>query len=1170
MTGGGGVGGPGTSFHVCGGGAGGGGAGVTGGAGGSGGVGTPPVVSPGGAGGASAGASGHDGNNAGYVDGGGGGGGGAHGAVVTTSTSNAGSVAGGKGGNGGDGGAASYAGGGGGGAGGYGVIVNSSGLTYTNSGTVRGGNGGSGGHADFAVGGFGGDGGNGIVFTGTGGTLVNSSIIAGGDGGAGGTGGQANGFAGAGGVGIQGTNLTIINSGSIAGGLSGNGATRADAIDFGGNDVLELRAGSTITGGVFASGNDILRLGGTSDSSFDVSIVGTQYVGFSGLVKTGTSTWVLTGTATTSTPWTINQGTLAVSSDANLGAGAGALTFNGGTLQFLAGFNSSRSVTLNSGGGSFDTDGNNVTLSGAIGGAGALTKIGGGTLTLTGTNTYGGGTIINGGTLAIASDSNLGDAAGGLSFNGGALQVTSGMSSSRSVTLNAGGGTFDSGSNFLVLGGNIDGTGALTKTGSGVMFLSGSNGYTGATNVNGGLLAIVGATTGTLAFNVDNAQLAVSGGGSINPNAAVTLVNGAQASFLTSAPSIGALTGDASTNVTLVAGTVLSVGADNASTTFAGDLGNDGNGALTKVGSGTLALTGTNRYSGNTTVNGGTLEVDGSIAASSNVTVNSGGTLTGTGIVDPATTTIMAGGTLAPGNASNPTGTLTITGNLAFQSGAIYLVHLTPSGAASTVVSGTAALTGATVNAAFANGSFVGKTYTILTVNGGINGTFGTLVNTNLPANFRSSLSYGANNAFLNLSLDFTSGTTPPNSTPSNPISPNGGSGLSGNQQAGANALVNSFNSNGGIPMVYGTLTAAGLTQASGELATASQQTTFDAMSQFMGLLTDPFMQRGGGPGPASGGAAGFVEQQNASSYAANRRTDAFAMFTKAPPRPFEPRWSVWAAGFGGSQSTDGNVLTGSNNATSRLFGSAVGADYLFSPNTLAGFALAGGGTNFSVNGLGTGRSDLFQAGAYLRHVDGPAYVSAALAYGWQDITTDRDVTIAGIDRLRAEFNANAYSGRVEGGYRFVAPVIGGVGITPYAAGQFTTFDLPSYLEHAVVGSNDFALAYGSKSVTDTRSELGIRTDKSFVAQSGIVTLRGRFAWAHDFDPDRNVFATFQALPGASFVVNGARPASDSALTTASVEWKSINGWSVAATFEGEFSNVTRSYAGEGVFRYVW
>ena len=478
-------------------------------------------------------------------------------------------------------------------------------------------------------------------------------------------------------------------------------------------------------------------------------------------------------------------------------------------------------------------------------------------------------------------------------------------------------------------------------------------------------------------------------------------------------------------------------------------------------------------------------------------------------------------------------------------------------------VTGAATLGGATVATMFANGTYVAKQYTILTAAGGVSGTFAPgAVNSNLPAGFKTSLSYDANDAFLDLTLNFTP-----------PSAPNFGSGLSGNQQAVGNALINFFNTNGSIPLIYGTLSPASLTQATGELGTSAQQTTFDAMSQFMGVITDPFIAgRSSGVGSASGSAPGFADESDrASAYAATKPNSAFAMFTKAPPPPFEQRWSVWAAGFGGSQSTDGNVVTGSNDTTSRIFGSAVGADYLFSPNTLAGFALAGGGTGFSVaNGLGGGRSDLFQAGAYLRHTEGAAYISAALAYGWQDITTDRTVTIAGVDHLHAEFNAKAYSGRVEVGYRFVALWTGGVGLTPYAAGQFTTFDLPAYAEQVIFGTPNFALAYGSKSVTDPRSELGIRTDKSYAMPGAILTLRSRFAWAYDFDLNRSIAATFQSLPGASFVVNGASQARDSALTTASVEMKWLNGWSAAVTFEGEFSNVKSSYAGKGVVRYTW
>jgi len=209
----------------------------------------------------------------------------------------------------------------------------------------------------------------------------------------------------------------------------------------------------------------------------------------------------------------------------------------------------------------------------------------------------------------------------------------------------------------------------------------------------------------------------------------------------------------------------------------------------------------------------------------------------------------------------------------------------------------------------------------------------------------------------------------------------------------------------------------------------------------------------------------------------------------------------------------------------------------------------------------------MFQAGAFVRHSMGAAYVTGALAYSGQQVTTDRIVTIAGLDHLQAQFNANSWSARLEGGYRYATPWMG---ITPYAAAQFTTIELPSYAEQVVAGAGNFALNYNGKDVTDSRTELGFRTDKSWAEQNGILTLRGRLAWAHDFNTDRSASAVFQSLPGTFFVVNGAAVAHDSALVTASVERKWLSGWSAAATFEGEFSNVSNSYAGKAAVRYDW
>src|SRR3954462_79917 len=183
-------------------------------------------------------------------------------------------------------------------------------------------------------------------------------------------------------------------------------------------------------------------------------------------------------------------------------------------------------------------------------------------------------------------------------------------------------------------------------------------------------------------------------------------------------------------------------------------------------------------------------------------------------------------------------------------------------------------------------------------------------------------------------------------------------------------------------------------------------------MGQFVGLMLDPFNR--GTAAPAGSGVSGYASEGEASAYASagRQRTaaerDAYAMVTKAPPQQdFAARWNVWAAGFGGSQTTDGNAAAGSSSTASRIAAGAVGADYRIAPNTVAGFALAGGGTNFAVaGGLGSGRSDLFQAGAHVRHTIGAAYVAAALAYGWQDVTTDRTVTLASLDQLQARFKA--------------------------------------------------------------------------------------------------------------------------------------------------------------------
>jgi autotransporter-associated beta strand protein len=956
-------------------------------------------------------------------------------------------------------------------------------------------------------------------------------------------------------------------------GPAGDGRITAGSIE--GSGLYFIGAGRTLVVG----GNNM----STEVSGVIADVCGCSPQGSGSFEKVGTGTLTLSGVNTYTGGTTIAGGTLRVENNSALGSGA--VTTTGSVLDYANGINLANPIIINSNTTQLQVLSGSATQSGLIselGGPRPLEKIGAGTLVLSGNNTYSGGTTLSAGTLQLGVDAVfnvVGQPASGivtsaigtgtLTFNGGRLQSLgfSERAIANAVHITANGGTIDSGSGFFRITGDItDAPGAsggrltfesIAGGGLRLVALSGNNTYSGVTYIDSGTVL----TDSSTALSPNSAF-------QVNTGATLTL-----SSFSNSIASLadGTAGGGVVQNASASGTATLTItGLSGATASFSGVLrdgvgGESGGGgpvlAIVKNGLSRQIFAGTNHYTGTTTVNGGVLEVDGSIASSSLTTVNANAALTGIGTI--GNTTIANAGIFAPGNGT-PGSSMTVSGSLALQSGAQYLVMLNPATSSFANVTGTATLGGATVNAVYANGSYISRQYTILTA-GSVSGTFSSLVNTNLPANFSTSLSYDPTHAYLNLALSFTPG-------------PNFGGGLNINQQNVANTLINFFNTTGGIPAVFGSLSPAGLTKASGEVATGSQQTTFDAMGLFIGLLSDPFVAGRGDGVSAGGGTTGFAEESyGVSAYAPNDRPrsnserDAYAaIYRKAPPMVdiFTQRWSVWAAGYGGSQTTDGNAVLGSNTATSRVYGTAIGADYRFSPNTLAGFVLAGGGTSFNIaNGLSTGRSDLFQAGAFIRHNAGPAYLSAALAYGWQDITTDRIVTIAGVDRLRAEFNANAWSGRVEGGYRFVAQ---GIGLTPYAAGQFTTFELPNYAETVVSGGNTFALTYGAKSVTASRSELGLRTDKSFAMQDSIFTLRGRAAWAHNFNADRNVLATFQTLPGASFVVNGAGQATEAALVTGSAEIKWLNGFSLAATFEGEFSNVTRSYAGKGVARYAW
>ena len=705
--------------------------------------------------------------------------------------------------------------------------------------------------------------------------------------------------------------------------------------------------------------------------------------------------------------------------------------------------------TFSLGANALTVGGNNLstTVSGVIadGGAsgdtgGSLVKTGTGTLTLSGANTYTGGTTFAGGTVSVSSEANLGDLAGGLTFNGGTLQIsgTAFNATARTVNLGAGGGTIDiaDAANDFVISQSVTG-GALTKSGAGTLTLTGAETFSGATISAGTLVFSASATAGNAAIT-NNAQLvfatsATAGNATItntnqltfygNSTAGNAIINnsgnvlfdgnstagnaqlnntdpGAVFNFFTPGPgsdgriSAGSIAGNGRFDLNSIE---LTVGSNNLSTTVTGVLTGDGmitGTSLIKVGTGTLTLSGINTYTGATIVNGGTLAVNGSIASSSSLTVNAGSILGGTGIV--GSTTIASGGTLAPGNS---VGTLTVSGNLAFSAGSFYKVEVSATAADRTNVSGTATLTGATVQAAAIPGSFRSQTYTILNATGGLGGTqfAGLSVSGSFSPTRNPHLTYDLNNVYLVLD-------------PGTIVLP---ASTSGNQASVAGGINKAVEGGATPPLGFDALLnmtdaqlARELNQVSGQPGAASTQAAFNAMQQFLGTL-DPLTggtdgERGMSGSATDGGAMGYASTAEGDA----RVREAYAAVTPrdASGDVIDRRWGVWASGYGGASNLSGNAAAGSSSTTSRIYGTVVGADYRVSPDTLVGFALGGAGFNFSVaDALGSGRADVFQAGLYARHNFGPAYLSAALAYGWQDVTTDRTVTVSGTDRAHRE-----------------------------------------------------------------------------------------------------------------------------------------------------------------------
>jgi uncharacterized protein with beta-barrel porin domain len=992
----------------------------------------------------------------------------------------------------------------------------------------------------------------------------------------------------------QGNGILIENNAVVLGGISNSNTISlgGNGIWVGGDATNNAVTISTFSGGINNSGGSITSRSGTG-----------IWVGGNASASTGNTASV---TISTFSNGITNTGNISAGVDGILvgGTANGSGTASVTIATFSGNISNSSMITVSATGEEAVAAGIQVTnvgafLGGIINSSNGIIEVSGSVpfgraagIAVTGVTSFGtsaAGGIANAGKIIVANSS--GNAVGisvlkVATFMGGITNSSSGRitvtaSSGSAIGINIAGGTGDGGTRTSTFAGGITNKGLIqvsTPSGTAIgINVSHVSTFVGGIS-NSGTIIASGASKEDPSYGiyVNGVATFVNGGitnaGSITGNIGIFVTNSGAVSVFDT----GYINGTGGTAVqlstptdgktnTFILGTTATFGSGSQVIGAAGDTFELGG-----TGAGTFDLSNIGNSEQFQFQNFATFNVVSGTWITSNTfgltgvpwTVY-GGTLAGTGIFQSVN---VNGGTLEPGTPGVAGGKLTVNGSLVFTSGS-YLVNISPSASSITVVNGTATL-GGTLVLNPTGGQYVsGTSYDILKATGGLGGTKFSSMDVDGSFNFGSLtpvVTYDDVLVTLVPASLFLPAWATVNQTDVGVAISNANIATDGNLPISLDKLFSLSSSQ----------LLSSLSQVDGEVATDAERGAFQEMDQFLELMLDPFVDGRSGAGwPVGGGGWGAPTANNfAPDQQASVPPDialAYADVMKAPPpSTFNQRWSTWAAGFGASNTSNGDPVVGSTNVTASDYGYAAGLDYHYSPDTVAGFALAGGGTNWGLEqGLGTGRSDDFQAGLYGVTRSGPWYLAGALAFANHWMSTNR---FALGDQLTASFTAQSYGVRVEGGYRYAMMVNNvPVGVTPYAALRLQSFDTPSYSETDLNGGG-LGLSYTARNATDTRSELGARFDSPTVLGAMPLVLRGQLAWAHDWVSDPSLSAVFETLPGSNFTVYGAPVPKDSALATAGAVLHITSNWSFAAKFDGDFASGSETYAGSGTLRYTW
>lgn len=920
-------------------------------------------------------------------------------------------------------------------------------------------------------------------------------------------------------------NGTIVIQGALNN--SSNNAFAIETLEFNNGSFINNGTGAASIGTVYIpfpaysgtiQGNAISLTAANVEGPLAINSVIT---GAGSLTKTGAGSLTLSGANTYLGGTIINGGTVSVGSDGNLGDAAGALTFGGGTLLTTNSFTSNRSVTLNAGGGTFNTSGNSLTLSGNMSGVGALTKVGAGTLTLSGTNNYSGGTTVTAGIL-----------------QGDTTSLQGPVANNSQVVFNQGvAGAYT---------GNMTGTGSLTKIGLGTLILSGTNNYTGGTTVTAGILqgnttSLQGSITNnslvTFDQSINGAYTGVmTGAGSLTKSGAGTLVVAGSNTYSGGTTvSGGVLQGTA----TSLQGNILnnaSVVFDQAGNgTYAGVM--SGTGSLAKLGIGTLYLNGANTYTGGTNITGGALSVNGSILGP--VNIGTAGILKGSGSINGSVTN---SGMLAPGNSI---GTTTINGNYTHNAGAVYQVEANAAGQADKLnVTGTATLNGGTVAVLAENGRYRMKTdYTILSA-GSVQGSFSS-VTSNL-AFLTPSLRYDPSNVYLSLTRNSTSFADV---------------AYTQNQRAVAMTLDRISPIASGdmmtvmdnLLMVSDSGARSAYNQMGGLSHTAMAGATFSSLNQYMGTLSGRMETYSLGKTADAGRA-----QYASSSQIVNDASPAGKAIEQA-------QWDIWMRGYGTKGYHRGDDI--SSNYDHWSGGSTIGIDRRLSREILFGVSAGYSHSELTMNDLPEkGKADSYQLSLYGAYRGDALYVNSQLSYGYNRYDISRSIMFGGINRIaESDYSGHAISAAIEAGYRIRTSCMD---IIPLVGFQAAYLSRNSFAEH---GADSLNLIGGKESTNSLISAVGFRLTKDYTVGSGILTPEVRAKWLHEFSNDSYVLnAAFSGYPVMAFSVRGDRPDRDSAAVGLGVNYAPQKNLSLYLTYDTHLASDHTEHAGSVGVRYTW